>query len=133
MKPTKAVFSSPVIGRKPSRRAPARCCAVILMLVASVCSADSIRDAEEMTARFLRGNRRTFNSKGHPKSLGMEIEFQYPSDWRCSEGVRPHVVVSVASDDPIAPLCHLQIVDFAESFARELQVPASEIRKQLRR
>lgn len=49
------------------------------------------------SSEFLSGKRITFTSAGHPKSKGVEVNFEYPASWGGEEGKRPHVVYQVTS------------------------------------
>jgi hypothetical protein len=41
---------------------------------------------------LLAGPRSTYSTKGHSKSLGLDISISYPSSWEAKEGARPHIV-----------------------------------------
>ena len=65
--------------------------------------------AHKEIAAFTSGDVVAFRTKGHAKSLGLDMEFRYPSGWAKNDGVRPHIVVNVDSKEYYGPLCNLQI------------------------
>jgi hypothetical protein len=52
----------------------------------------SVLYLEQPEQEFLKGYTTRFSSFGHPKSKGVEVEFDLPKSWRGKEGKRPNVI-----------------------------------------
>lgn len=70
---------------------------------------------------FLEGFKNKFNTGGHEKSKGLEVEFQYPKSWKAREGNRPNVIQSIRSENGRGPVSVLIMVrDFVQEAGDEL-------------
>ena len=116
----------------PFARCPLIPAVIAAVALASSSRAEPLRDATEEVSEFVRGDRMTLNTKGHPKSPGIEVEFQCPASWKRSEGIRPHVVISLASPKELGPNGVLQISSLAESLAEAGSVSVADARAALR-
>ena len=50
---------------------------------------------------YAKGERYKYNSKGHEKSKGLEIQIEIPNDWIKKEGERPHIIQKFSSSGKI--------------------------------
>ncbi len=48
---------------------------------------------------LIRGHKRTFSTKNHPKSKGVNFHIEYPISWKAKEGVRPNVISMFKSEN----------------------------------
>ncbi|MDD5327841.1 MAG: hypothetical protein PHY02_08520 [Phycisphaerae bacterium] len=60
---------------------------------------------------FLSGQKTKYSTKGHPKANGLNISIEYPSNWKSSEGERPHIIQKFTSDasDGLVRMCIIAI------------------------
>ncbi len=57
-------------------------------------------------------------TKGHPKSMGLDINISYPADWSYTSGKRPHVLFRLNSNDKMIGSV-FSIKDILESATKE--------------
>lgn len=48
--------------------------------------------------QFISGDRVTYNSIGNPKAKGLEVTFEYPTNWGGADGKRPNMLFQVTSE-----------------------------------
>jgi hypothetical protein len=84
---------------------------VFLVVTQPIHSQKSIAD---IMLSYARGERYRYSSKGHEKSMGMQILLQIPNDWKQKEGERPHIIQKFSGSGKllgIAYVCILQVND----------------------
>ncbi len=80
-------------------------------------------------------NLQKISTKNHTKSIGLDIDISYPSDWEKTEGKRPHILFNISNSDKSIRSSFL-IKDILESATMEEKklfksVTASEVEKVL--
>jgi hypothetical protein len=54
-----------------------------------MCHPDFLKEPHQ---EFLNGFTTKVSTRGHAKSLGLDIEFRIPASWKIEEGIREHIV-----------------------------------------
>lgn len=88
-------------------------CLLALPLLLAAMPAPAFAQAEAL-AQFRARQLASFNSRGHAKSMGLNVSLRYPAAWLAEEGERPHVVQKFTAR-PRPVTCMILISDTGQS------------------
>jgi hypothetical protein len=91
--------------------------AVLLVVTQQIHSQKSIA---EVVLSYARGERYRYSSKGHEKSMGMQIQLQIPNGWKQKEGERPHIIQKFSGSGRLLGIAYVCILQ-ANELPMELQ------------